>query len=139
MRVSVNWVDFEIDIDKIEKISFYYDSKRHKWIAYLDYRARDEFEISEKKGEAIIEFLKWLGQMSKKLSSPGSEETFDRALSKESSTVGPGNEETFDMVHDEEIFDSAASSKGTSAPGIEDIFAEDHSEDSFDFQIGVRA
>jgi|GEM_PF-3152402 hypothetical protein len=98
MKVVVEWREFGIDISKIEKISFYYDSKRHKWIAYVNYGTGDEFEISEKKGEAIIEFLKWLSQVSKKLSTPGS--------SKESSTVGPGDEGIFDMDHVEEIFES---------------------------------
>lgn len=107
MRVSVNWVDFEIEVDRIEEISFYYDSKRHKWRVHLNgWSEGEEFEISEKKGEAIIEFLKWLSQESKKLSSPGSEETFDRALPKESSSIGPGVEETLALDHDEETFDS---------------------------------
>jgi len=105
LTVSVNWVDFDIDVEKIEKIGFYYDSKRHKWIAYVGYGTGDEFEISKKKGEAIIEFLKWLGKVSKKLSTSGSEEIFERTTAKESSTVGPGVEDNFDVVHDEEIFD----------------------------------
>ncbi len=88
MKVYVNWVSFDVDIDKIEEVNFYYDSKTHRWKAYVGHGTGDEFEISEKKGKAIIEFLKWLSQESKKLSS-----------------VGPGDEETFDMVHDEEIFD----------------------------------
>ncbi|WP_456395044.1 hypothetical protein [Thermococcus sp.] len=92
MRVSVNWVDFEIDIDKIEEISFYYDSKKHRWEVHLNGWEEDvRFEISAKKGEAIIEFLKWLSQESKKLSTPGSENYFDE-------------------VPDEEIFDSQGDS-----------------------------
>ena len=161
MKVYVNWHEFEIDVEKIKRISFHYNSKTHHYEIYLNGSEvcwnAERFEISKKKGEAIIDFLKWLSQ---KLSTPGSEENFEgAAISKKSSIAGPRDEETFDMVHDEEIFESAASSKelsmagpaleetfdkaasskGTSTPGIEDIFAEDHSEDSFDFQGGVRA
>jgi len=157
MKVYVNWREFEIDVEKIKRISFHYNSKTHRYEIYLNgsevrFFDAEKFEISKKKGEAIIDFLKWLSQ---KLSTPGSEENFEgAAISKKSSIAGPGDEETFDMVHDEDIFESAASSKelstvgpaleetfdkaasskGTSTPGIEDIFAEDHSEDSFDFQ-----
>jgi len=135
MKVYVNWHEFEIDVEKVKRISFHYNSKTHRYEIYLNGSEvcwnAEKFEISEKKGEAIIEFLKWLSQASKKLSTPGSEENFEgAAISKELSMVGPTLEETFDK---------AASSKGTSPPGIEDIFAEDHSEDSFDFQGGVRA
>ena len=112
MKVYVNWHEFEIDVEKIERIGFYYDSKKHKWNVHLNGWSEDEeFEISEKKGEAIIEFLKWLSKESKKLPTPGSEENFEEAaLSKESSTVGPGDEENFDMDHDEENFDSQGES-----------------------------
>ncbi|NJE27031.1 hypothetical protein E3E22_10505 [Thermococcus sp. MV5] len=108
MKVYVDWREFEIDIEKIESISFYYDSKRHKWKVHLNqWSESKEFEISEKKGKAIIDFLKWLSEESKKLSIPGSEETFESTITKESSSVGPG---------------------------LEEILALDHSEDSFDFQ-----
>ncbi|ALM76485.1 MULTISPECIES: hypothetical protein [Thermococcus] len=110
MKVYVNWREFEIDIDKIESISFDYDSKKHKWKVHLNGWSEDEeFEISEKKGEAIIEFLKWLSKESKKLSIPGSEGTFERTIAKESSSVGPGVEETLALDHDEENFDRALS------------------------------
>jgi len=134
MKVYVNWHAFEIDIDKIESISFEYDSKKHKWKVHLNGWSEDEeFEISEKKGEAIIEFLKWLSQESKKLSIPGSEGTFDMdhgeetfenaALSKESSSVGPGVEETLALDHGENSFvDGSIPAESWTDPEGKDIF-----------------
>ena len=116
MKVYVNWHEFEIDVEKIKRIGFYYDSKKHRWSVHLNGWSEEEtFEISEKKGEAIIEFLKWLSKESKKLSTrdlivkktstPGSEDSFDMVLTKKSSIVGPGDEENFDVDHDEDFFD----------------------------------
>ena len=105
MKVCVNWHAFEVDINKIEEISFCYDSKTHRWKVHLNGWSEDkEFEVSEKKGEAIIEFLRWLSKESKKFSTPGSEGTFERTIAKESSSVGPGVEETLALDHGENSF-----------------------------------
>ena len=90
--VSVDWHGFEIDPKNIERILFYYNSKTHRYEVHLNYGSENRtFKISKAKGDAIIEFLKWLGQESKELSPPGSEEIFDE-------------------VPDEEIFDSQGDS-----------------------------
>ena len=75
---------FDIDSQAIEAISFYYNSKTHRYEVHLNYGSEKKtFEVSKAKGEAIIEFLKWLGQESKELSSPGSEDSFAEDLSEE--------------------------------------------------------
>lgn len=90
--VSAGWHGFEIDPKNIERISFYYNSKTHRYEVHLNYGSENRtFEISKAKGDAIIEFLRWLSQESKKPSLPG-------------------NEETFDEVPLEEIFDSQGDS-----------------------------
>ena len=84
IHVSAGWDGFDMDLQAIERISFYYNSKTHRYEVHLNWGSEKKtFEVSKAKGEAIIEFLKWLGQESKELSSPGSEDSFAEDLSEE--------------------------------------------------------
>jgi len=75
--VSDGWHGFDIDPQNLERISFYYNSKTHRYEVHLNYGSEKKtFEVSEAKGKAIIEFLRWLSQESKELSEPGSEDSF---------------------------------------------------------------
>lgn len=77
ITVFADWNKFDIDTQSIEYISFYYNSKTHRYEVHLNYGSEKKtFEVSKAKGEAIIEFLKWLSQESKGLSEPGSEDSF---------------------------------------------------------------
>ena len=94
---------FDINSQAIEAISFYYNSKTHRYEVHLNYGSENKtFEVSKAKGEAIIEFLKWLSQESKELSSPGSEDSFDKVP----------NEDSFAEDLSEEIFDSQGEEEG---------------------------
>ena len=112
---------FDIDSQAIEAISFYYNSKTHRYEFHLNYGSENKtFEVSKAKGEAIIEFLKWLGQESKELSSPGSEDSFDWEDFGEVDEYFADPQELREFLGD--------------LPEDEDSFAEDLSEEIFDSQ-----
>ncbi|WP_297490312.1 hypothetical protein [Thermococcus sp.] len=122
---------FDIDSSAIEAISFYYNSKTHRYEVHLNYGSEKKtFEVSKAKGETIVEFLRWLGQESKELS--------PRSSTKELSSE-IGSEDSFDWEDFGEIDEYFVDPQELreflgDLPEDEDSFAEDLSEEIFDSQ-----
>ena len=57
IKIAYDCGDYFIDIDCLE-IHAYHDRRNHRWIFLDSTTGREFFNISEKKGEIIIDFVK---------------------------------------------------------------------------------
>jgi len=124
VNIDRGWDGYYIEIEG-KTIVASRDSKCHKWIFKngRDWDAPVFHEISEKKGEAILEFLKKLStcRQSKKTSKgaededtlyfPGNSKEISGAAVSEENLDSRGGEDTFDKDQDEDTFDLPGNDK----------------------------
>lgn len=111
MKLDETWGGYILKIEG-KTIYIHHDSKRHQWsfqeneIGCWYYGGKEFFRISEKKGEAIIEFLQALTKILSKASN--GEKNLDNDPNEEILENFQENDEDFlDMDHNEDFLDTA--------------------------------
>jgi len=112
VKITQSWGGYKLYIEG-QIIYIDHDSSQHRW-RFKNENFEEFFNISEKKGEAIVEFLKALAKITSHPEASGNEENFslddEEIFSQEEGDLGAEDEETFGVAEgdpaaeDDEIF-----------------------------------